>query len=166
VSTTLGRLYVAESSAAYAKRPRIVADASVIVALLFDERDQAQALSYLSGRVIAAPYLLDLEFANAALKKLRRESLEPQKVAAALELFEELITERYAVPASAAFDLATRYSLTPYDAAYLWLAEHVEAPLVTFDARLAAAASLHLETHASDGAKPRIIGEQGIDAEG
>ncbi|MDX1500848.1 MAG: type II toxin-antitoxin system VapC family toxin [Thermoanaerobaculia bacterium] len=30
--------------------------------------------------------------------------------------------------------------LTPYDAAYLWLAETLHAPLVTLDRRLAAAA--------------------------
>ncbi|MFM7627507.1 MAG: hypothetical protein ACKO7G_13810, partial [Gammaproteobacteria bacterium] len=55
------QLYVVESAAAYAKRPRIVADASIVVALLFDEHNQAEALTRLSGRVIAAPHLLDLE---------------------------------------------------------------------------------------------------------
>ena len=41
--------------------------------------------------------------------------------------------------------LAQRYKLTAYDAAYLWLAERLEAPLATFDAALARAAREHLE---------------------
>jgi len=138
------QLHVVESAAAYAKRPRIVADASIVVALLFDEHNQAEALTRLSGRVIAAPHLLDLEFASAAQKKLRRERLDPQKVAQALQMFEEIVVERHAVPASAALILAQRYALTPYDAAYLWLAGRLDAPLVTFDGRLAAAAQQHL----------------------
>ena len=45
----------------------------------------------------------------------------------------------------AALELAQHYGLTPYHAAYLWLAERLEAPLVTFDARLGEAARRHLE---------------------
>lgn len=150
------RLYVVESAAAYAKRPRVVADASIVVALLFDEHNQADALAQLSGRVIVAPHLLDLEFANAAQKKMRRERLDPQKVAQALQLIDGIVVERHAVPAAAALLLAERYALTPYDAAYLWLAERLDAPLVTFDARLAAAAQQHLgDAAAGRSAPPR-----------
>ena len=58
---------------------------------------------------------------------------------------DEIVADRHAVPAAAALELAQRYGLTPYDAAYLWLAERLEAPLVTFDARLGEAARRHLE---------------------
>ncbi len=37
-----------------------------------------------------------------------------------------------------------RYQLSAYDAAYLWLAAELKAPLATFDAKLAAAAQAHL----------------------
>lgn len=139
------RLFVAESAAAYAKRPRVVADASVVVALLFDEQDQEEALARLGGRLVAAPHLLDLEFANAAVKKMRRERLDAGRVAEALQMLDEVVADRHPVPAAAALELAQRYGLTPYDAAYLWLAERLEVPLVTFDARLGEAARRHLE---------------------
>jgi predicted nucleic acid-binding protein len=145
VLTDTPQLYVAESAAAYAKRPRVVADASVVVALLFDEQDRDEALVRLQGRVVAAPHLLDLEFANAALKKMRREQLDAFRVGEALQMLDEIVADRHPVPAAAALKLAQRYGLTPYDAAYLWLAERLEAPLVTFDARLGEAARRHLE---------------------
>jgi predicted nucleic acid-binding protein len=145
VLTGTPRLFVAESAAAYAKRPRVVADASVVVALLFDEQDQEEALARLGGRLVAAPHLLDLEFANAAVKKMRRERLDAGRVAEALQMLDEVVADRHPVPAAAALELAQRYGLTPYDAAYLWLAERLEVPLVTFDARLGEAARRHLE---------------------
>lgn len=139
------RLHVAESPAAYAKRPRVVADASVVIALLFEERQWEEAAERLRGRLISAPHLLDLEFANAALRKMRREGRDAAAVDRAMRVFDEIVADRHAVPAAAALELAQRYGLTPDDAAYLWLAERLEAPLVTFDARLGEAARRHLE---------------------
>ena len=43
-------------------------------------------------------------------------------------------------------DLAIRYQLSAYDAAYLWLAAELKAPLATFDAQLATAALAHLSS--------------------
>ena len=139
------RLHVAESPAAYARRPRVVADASVVIALLFEERHWEVAAERLRGRLISAPHLLDLEFTNAALRKMRREGHDAATVDRAMQVFGELVADRHPVPAAAALELAQRYGITPYDAAYLWLAERLEAPLVTFDARLGEAARRHLE---------------------
>ena len=63
---------------------------------------------------------------------------------AALSDFAEMQIESLPVPPTEAFILAHRYDLSGYDAAYLWLASHLQAPLVTFDARLGAAALKHL----------------------
>jgi predicted nucleic acid-binding protein len=43
-----------------------------------------------------------------------------------------------------ALALALRYNLSAYDAAYLWLAAELKAPLATFDEKLAAAAQTHM----------------------
>lgn len=51
--------------------------------------------------------------------------------------------------------LAQRYKLTAYDAAYLWLAERLEAPLATFDVALARAARDYLEPAAPDAESSR-----------
>lgn len=144
-------LHVAEPSAAYARRPRMVADATVLAAAMYGEEEQAQAAALLQGRTLAAPHLVDYEMASVALKKQRRERLPEAAVVAGLELFAALAIERHAIDVIAVLALAQRYKLTAYDAAYLWLAERLEAPLATFDAALARAARDHLSDGAPDG---------------
>jgi predicted nucleic acid-binding protein len=121
-----------------------VADASVIASALFGEGEQDQAVALLRGRALAAPHLVDFEFVNVALKKLRDERLAVAAVTGALDTFAALAIERHGVDPTAVFALAQRYRLTAYDAAYLWLAERLEAPLATFDTALARAAKAHL----------------------
>jgi predicted nucleic acid-binding protein len=137
-------LHVAEPPAAYARRPRIVADATVLAAAVFGEEEQSAAVALLRGRALTAPHLVDYEITNVALKKLRRERLPEGAVTAALEAFVALAIERHAVDPAPVLALAQRYGLTAYDAAYLWLAERLEAPLATFDTVLARAAHEHL----------------------
>jgi hypothetical protein len=76
---------------------------------------------------------------------MRREGCDAAAVDRAMQVFNEIVADRHPVPATAALELAKRYGLTPYDATYLWLAERLEVPLVTFDARLGEAARRHLE---------------------
>jgi predicted nucleic acid-binding protein len=52
-------------------------------------------------------------------------------------------------------DLPLRHVVTPYDAAYIALAEALAAVLVTADARLSRASGLHCEIEALDGASGR-----------
>jgi predicted nucleic acid-binding protein len=135
---------VAEPAAAYDRRPRLVADVTVLAAALFGEVEQQQAAALLQARALCAPHLVDYEIANVALKKLRGERLAESAVLACLEAYASLDLERHPVAVGPVLSLAQRYQLTAYDAAYLWLAEHLEAPLATFDAQLAKAAQKHL----------------------
>lgn len=137
-------LQVAEPPAAYARRPRLVVDTTVMAAHVFGEEHQELALATLQARALEAPHLIDYEMASVALKKMRREGRPAAAVLAALGLFAELPLERHAVDPRAVLSLAERYALTAYDAAYLWLAERLQAPLATFDAKLAAAARRYL----------------------
>jgi len=145
-------LHVAEPPLAYARRPRIVADATVLAATLFGEDEYPQAVALLRGRALAAPHLVDYEIANVALNKLRRGRVPKDAVAAALDGFAALAIERHAVDPVAVVAVAQRWRLTAYDAAYLWLAEQLVAPLATFDAALARAAQDHLTGSAGEGA--------------
>ena len=124
------RLQIAEPRAVYLHRPPLVTDASVIAAAVFGE--------------LHAPYLLDHEIASVALKKLRREKLHSDTIAAALQAYGRLHIERHSVDADATVRIAERYDLTAYDAAYLYVAQQLTAPFATLDARLAAAARLFL----------------------
>jgi len=132
-------LVVAEPAAAYAERPRLVVDASVVVSALFDEAGAEAALSWMRGRRLCAPHVLDCEVANVALSKMRR-GIDAGAVRDALRMHARAELDRYPVDAVEVVELASRTQLSAYDAAYLWLARTLVAPLATFDAKLGAAA--------------------------
>ena len=138
------RLQIAEPRAVYLHRPPLVTDASVIAAAVFGEGGRAESVALLHGRELHAPYLLDHEIASVGLKKLRREKLHSDTIAAALQAYGRLHIERHSVDADATMRIAERYDLTAYDAAYLYVAQQLTAPFATLDARLAAAARLFL----------------------
>lgn len=135
-------LLVAEPSAAYALRPQAVVDASLIAALLFAEPEQPVAAQRLANCRPVAPDLLPYELGNVAVGKLRRGHAE-DALRAGLNDLDALDITLHVVAAAPAFDLAARYGLTAYDAAYLALAAQLRCPLFTFDTRLAAAARRH-----------------------
>lgn len=141
----MAKLIVAEPPAAYAQRPLLVVDASVLTAAVFAEAEREQALAWMRGRALCAPQVVDLEMANAALNKLRRKSVTEDAAAAALAAFTALDLERCPVATDGVFGLAVRWKLSAYDAAYLWLAVERSAPLATFDTRLGGAAKACLD---------------------
>ncbi|WP_326542981.1 type II toxin-antitoxin system VapC family toxin [Pseudorhodoferax sp.] len=133
------RLYVAEPPAAWAQLPPVVVDCSVLAAVLWAEPAAAAAREHLAGHSLHAPALLGIELANVACSKCR--SGVPDAVArAGLEAFAEQRIVLHESEPAALFDLAQQHALTAYDAAYLALALSLNAPLVTFDQKLAAAA--------------------------
>ncbi len=141
------RLHVAEPKSAYLHRPPLVTDASVIAAALFGEGNGVEAVALLRGRILHAPHLLDHEIGSVALKKLRREGVAWTAVASALQAYGQLAIERHEVETEAVVAVARRYELTAYDAAYLVVAERLNAPLATLDESLADAARVHLASH-------------------
>lgn len=140
----LRRLYVAEPAAAYRTRPLMVVDASVLAASLLGEATRDEAELMMRGRRLCAPALIDYELTNVALRKLRARALSEKQFDDALANFGELDVVRHAVDATPMSQLARRYDLSAYDAAYLCLAGLLQAPLATFDRRLARAAKEHL----------------------
>lgn len=140
----MAALIIAELPPAYQSRLPLVVDASVLTAAVFAESNCAQALQWMRGRALHAPQLIDFELANAALNKLRRRQTTAEAAAEALTAFSALDIERQPTALDGVFKLAAQWGLTAYDAAYLWLAAELKAPLATFDARLGAAAKAHL----------------------
>ncbi len=137
-------LIIAEPPPEYQSRPLLVVDASVLMAAVFAESNRDQALQWMRGRALHAPQLVDYELANAALNKLRRKQATAESAAAALAAFAALDIERRPTSLEGVFKLAAQWGLTAYDAAYLWLAAELKAPLATFDSRLGTAAKAHL----------------------
>ncbi len=134
---------VAEPPATYLVRPAIVVDCSVLSAVLFEEPMRDEALQRLAGRTLHAPGLIDHEIASVATKKLG-SGWPAESVQAALTDYANQALERHRTDVVAQVALALRYKLSAYDAAYLWLAAELRAPLATFDARLGKAAQRHL----------------------
>lgn len=143
-TTARGRtLHVAEPPPAWLGRPPLVVDCSVLVALLFQEAQRDDAMRAMTGKTLHAPVLLDSEVANVAVKKLRAGTSQAL-IGDALAAYVEQSIEFHRPDVQAQFALAHRYALSAYDAAYLWLAGTLQAPLATFDARLAKAARAYL----------------------
>jgi predicted nucleic acid-binding protein len=115
-----------------------------MAAALFGEGAHAEVIALLHGRSLHAPYLLDFEIASVGLKKLVRDRVARDAVAAALRSYGQLAIERHGVDAESMLAIAERCRLTVYDAAYLCVAERLGAPLATLDAKLGEAARAYL----------------------
>jgi predicted nucleic acid-binding protein len=115
----------------------IVADASILVgALLRAEPGLAERVVLNSGQ-IHAPYLVDIEVMSAVRKLANSGQISVRRAEEAVRDFQDLPLTLYphALLLSRVWEL--RANLTAYDAAYVALAELLEAPLVTRDQRLA-----------------------------
>lgn len=136
------QLFVAEPPLHYMVFPPLVVDCSTLAGLVFQEDSRALAAERIQGKALHAPALLPFEIASVAAKK--QKSGRADVAADGLHMFSQLDVELHTVEPAAILDLATRYRLSTYDAAYLWLAAELKAPLATFDDKLAAAAKAHL----------------------
>ena len=136
-------LYVAEPPASYLVRTPLVVDCSVLVAVLFEEETYESAVELISGKTLFAPSLLSDEIVNVALKK-RRLGLAVDDIAQVFSDYANYDIELRQTESLAQYELAQRYHLSGCDAAYLWLAAELKAPLATFDEKLGRAAEAHL----------------------
>jgi predicted nucleic acid-binding protein len=137
--------YLAEPPAIYLVRPPLVVDCSVICAKLFEEETRDEALRLLIGKSLHAPQLLSHEVVSVALKKAKLGWPEAT-LTLALEDYAMQDIAMHPTNISEQHQIAIRYKLSAYDAAYLWLAAYIKAPLATFDEKLAVAARAHLAT--------------------
>ena len=136
-------VHVAEPPPGYLGRPPIVVDCSVLSAVLFEEEARHDALRALAGKALHAPLLLDSEIVSVAAKK-NRAGWPTLVIARALADYLQQEIEFHRPEVQAQYDLAMLYRISTYDAAYLWVAGGLQAPLVTFDSKLAKAARSHL----------------------
>ena len=119
----------------------IVADASALVEVLLRKRtaDAIAVRLFASGLVLHVPYLLDVEVAHVIRRHAAGGDIGPDR---GYELLTDLLNlplQRHPHDWLLPRVWELRHNFTAYDAVYVALAEALDAPLVTRDARLAAA---------------------------
>ena len=114
----------------------IVLDASAMVEALVGRAPDEELLNALSGDV-DAPHLLDVEVLSVLRGLLRGGKLDASVAEQArLDHFAFTITRHETAPLSERI-WQLRHQFTSYDASYIALAEALQAPLYTCDAKLA-----------------------------
>lgn len=119
----------------------IVVDASVLVDVLLNAPGAEAIRARLGGspEVLNAPHLVDLEVAQVIRRYDRIGELDPLQARVAFANLSALPMERHPHRALLPRIWQLRNNLTAYDAAYVALAEMLDATLLTRDRRLAAA---------------------------
>ena len=117
----------------------IVVDSSVILEVLLRTKS-AQAIEkkiFSKGQTLHAPHLIDLEIAQVIRRYTSASEITPERGSQAIEDLIDFRISRYPhdILLSRIWDL--RSNMTAYDAAYVTLAEVLNVPLFTRDARLA-----------------------------
>ena len=124
----------------------IVVDASVIAPALADDNDDGDlARARLKGERLVAPELIDLEVVSVIRKGLSLGALNERRAGQALGDLADLKIERVSHRSLLPRIWELRSNLTPYDAAYVALAEAIDATLVTGDGPLSRAPGVDCE---------------------
>lgn len=119
----------------------IVVDASAVLEILLQTPAAARVSRrmFASGVTLHAPHLLDVEVAQALRRYARSGVISSDRGAQALEYLADLPLNRYPHFVLLPRIWQLRHNVTAYDAAYLALAEALDAPLLTRDRALASA---------------------------
>jgi predicted nucleic acid-binding protein len=119
----------------------IVIDASAVLEVLLrtPAAGAIEARLFAAGESLHAPHLLDVEVAQVLRGYHAAGSIDADRGREALADLVDLPIARYPHHLFLPRIWALRHNVTAYDAAYLALAEALQAPLLTRDGRLAAA---------------------------
>ena len=116
----------------------LVIDASAVVELLLSTPASAQIRSHVtSDHTLHAPELLGVEVVSVLRRLVRSGQLGQAEALTALDTLSALGIETYEHQPFLPRCLELRDTLTAYDALYVSLAEALDAPLLTCDAKLA-----------------------------
>ncbi len=123
----------------------LVVDASALLEYLLRSPRGARLAPLLqeSGSDLHAPALCDVEIGSGLVRLLARHLLEIRRAEEILEDLADLRLARHGHLSLVPRALALRDNFSVYDGMYVVLAESLDAPLVTADAKLARAARKH-----------------------
>lgn len=124
----------------------IVVDASALIETLLrtPAADAVDAWLFRPQQTVHAPHLIDVEVAQVIRRYARLGEIDAERGRTTLVDLNDFPLRRYPHALFLSRIWAMRHTLTAYDAAYVALAEALEARLLTRDRRLAAAATGHV----------------------
>jgi predicted nucleic acid-binding protein len=126
----------------------LVVDSSAVLHALAERNPDLGLVDRLAGDGdLHAPHLIDLEVLHALRGLVRAGALAADRAEDVRTDFAELAIIRYGHEPLADRIWALRENLSAYDAAFLALAEALEAPLITCDARLSRAPGVTAELY-------------------
>ncbi len=128
----------------------IVVDASVIATALADDGSDGDAVrDHLLGDMsMHTPELLDLEVLSVLRRRRRAGHLDDRRAALAMQDLQDLVLVRYPHLPFVERIWELRHNMTPYDAAYVALAETLSCRLVTGDRRLSRTSGIRCDVEA------------------
>ncbi len=123
----------------------IVLDASAVIEWLLrtDKGLRIEAQIFSRANTLHAPHLLDVEATHALRRYVREREVTEARAEQLLQNLIELriLRHRHTFLLNRVWEL--RHHLTAYDAVYVALAEALDAPLLTCDAKIAEAPEHH-----------------------
>ncbi len=133
-----------------------VLDASAVIELVLGTRSGMEILKRISDPQLSlhSPELVDIEVLNTLRRYELADIVRPDRVAHAIDNLSDLDMRRHPHGPFLSRIWSWRYNLTSYDAAYVTLAEGLDAPLLTTDARLARAPRLPVRVEVFGRARP------------
>ena len=118
----------------------IVVDASALAKALVERSSSARAVRRrLAGETLTAPALVDAEVLSVLRGLHRRGTLAADAATRTVSLLAAMPLQRVPMPAQLRRAWQLRQNYSAYDAFYVALAELLDCPLVTSDARLSRA---------------------------
>jgi predicted nucleic acid-binding protein len=115
----------------------IVLDTSAVVEFLVGTDRVAEGVrAVVVGEKLAAPHAVDLECASTLRGLVHAGKLPPDEGERALDLLGRMALTRYSHVPLLTRIWQLRHNMWPYDAAYVALAETLEADLVTVDGKV------------------------------
>jgi predicted nucleic acid-binding protein len=123
----------------------IVIDASALLELLLQTAlaDRLMDRALAPSESLHAPHLLDIEVIAALRRLVQRKEISIARAEQVLADFSQLLIQRHGHQELTERIWQNRESLSAYDGAYVALAEALDAPLLTCDAKLAQAHGHH-----------------------
>ena len=124
----------------------LVVDASAVLATLIDPGDRGdRAAARMADAQLAAPDLLGYEVLNVLRRRRAAGHLTANQAALAVQTWSRLPIDLWPLAPLQPAVWKLTHNLSAYDAAYVALATHLDAPLLTGDRRIARAAGVTCE---------------------